>query len=96
MPTAMAFTADAGDPTVGEVRIGTGTVGSVQARVWDYAVGGRNVLGSWFGYRRANPAGRRSSPLDDIDATTWPADWTREFIDRPSLTPPWGPGAAVR
>lgn len=81
MPTAMAFTADPGDPTVGEVRIGIGTFGPVQARVWDYAVGGRNVLGSWFGYRRANPAGRRSSPLDDINATTWPADWTREFID---------------
>ncbi len=89
MPTAMAFTADAGDPTVGEVRIGTGTVGSVQARVWDYAVGGRNVLGSWFGYRRANPAGRRSSPLDDINATTWPAGpkdrRPHHRIDLPSL-----------
>lgn len=81
MPREIAFTAGTDDPTVGTVRVGTGSFGPVRASVWDYAVGGRNVVGSWFGYRRAEPAGRRSSPLDDINATTWSADWTRELID---------------
>lgn len=77
----MAYTKDADDPGIGEVKIGDGRFGPVARRVWEYDVGDRNVLGSWFGYRRANPAGRRSSPLDDLTTTIWPADWTREFID---------------
>ncbi len=81
MPTAMTYTANPQDPPVGEVRIGDGRFGPVLRRVWEYDVGGRNVLASWFGYRRADPAGRRSSPLDDMTTTVWPADWTREFID---------------
>ena len=44
-------------------------------------VGGRNVLGSWFGYRKASPAGRRSSPLDDMHVTAWPAEWSVELVD---------------
>ncbi len=81
MPTAMAYTADPYYPAVGEIRIGDGRFGPVARRVWEHHVGGRNVLGLWFGYRRADPAGRRSSPLDDMTTTVWPADWTREFID---------------
>ena len=81
MPTDMGYAPIGDDPGLGRVRIGTGTFGPVRVRVWDYQVGGRNVIGSWFGYRKAEPAGRRSSPLDDINVTTWPAEWTREFID---------------
>ena len=43
----------------------------VPAAVWRYDVGGRPVVKSWFDYRRREPAGRRSSPLDDVNATTW-------------------------
>lgn len=49
-----------------------------------YEVGGRNLLDSWFNYRRATPGGRRTkdtSPLADIHVTTWPSDWTIELID---------------
>lgn len=81
MPTDIAFVPDPDDPAVGAIRVGTGTFGPVRERVCAYQVGGRNVIGSWFGYRKADPAGRRSSPLDDVNVTTWPADWTREFID---------------
>src|SRR5690606_2622533 len=49
--------------------------------VWQYAVGGRNVVKSWFDYRKAKPAGRRGSPLDDIHVDSWEPDWTSEFID---------------
>jgi hypothetical protein len=40
-----------------------------------------HVVGKWFGYRKAAPAGRRSSPLDDLHMTTWPSEWTSELND---------------
>ncbi|MGW7341033.1 type ISP restriction/modification enzyme [Streptomyces sp. NPDC054808] len=58
-----------------------GEFGPVTREVWDYAVGGRNVIKSWFDYRKKEPAGRRSSPLDDVNATMWDPDWTGEFLD---------------
>ncbi|MGW3984298.1 type ISP restriction/modification enzyme [Streptomyces mirabilis] len=61
--------------------MGDGEFGPVTRQVWDYAVGGRNVIKSWFDYRKKEPGGRRSSPLDDINATAWDPDWTGEFLD---------------
>ncbi|MFF8953468.1 type ISP restriction/modification enzyme [Streptomyces sp. NPDC014940] len=61
--------------------MGDGEFGPVTREVWDYAVGGRNVIKSWFDYRKKEPGGRRSSPLDDINATAWDPDWTGEFLD---------------
>lgn len=52
----------------------------VSAAVWRYQVGGRRVVKSWFDYRRRNPAGRRSSPLDEVNATTWARTDTEEMI----------------
>lgn len=42
---------------------------------------GREVVKSWFNYRKSNSSGRRTSPLDDINATTWPTEWNGELID---------------
>ncbi|OSZ59856.1 hypothetical protein OQI_13885 [Streptomyces pharetrae CZA14] len=61
--------------------MGEGEFGPVTRKVWDYAVGGRNVIKSWFDYRKKEPGGRRSSPLDDVNATAWDPDWTGEFLD---------------
>ncbi|MFC9289140.1 type ISP restriction/modification enzyme [Streptomyces sp. NPDC057052] len=61
--------------------MGDGEFGPVPRQVWDYAVGGRNVIKSWFDYRKKEPGGRRSSPLDDVNATAWDPDWTGEFLD---------------
>ena len=61
--------------------MGDGEFGPVTRQVWDYAVGGRNVIKSWFDYRKREPGGRRSSPLDDTNATAWDPDWTGEFLD---------------
>ncbi|MGH3542091.1 MAG: type ISP restriction/modification enzyme, partial [Mycobacterium sp.] len=47
----------------------------------EYNVGGRNVLNSWFNYRKKNPGGKKTSPLDGIHINTWPSEWTTEFID---------------
>jgi len=59
--------------------LGTGEWRNVDPRVWDYTVGGKNVLRSWFGYRKRNPAGKKSSDLDKIVPVEWPSEWSREF-----------------
>jgi hypothetical protein len=48
--------------------------------VWAYEVSGMKVVKKWFGYRKKNPAGRRSSPLDEIHPERWPADFTTELL----------------
>lgn len=69
------------DPDVASIHIGSGSFGPVPRSVWDYTVGGREVIKSWFNYRKANPTGRKTSPLDDINATAWLPEWNGEFID---------------
>ena len=69
------------DPETAVLSIGSGSFGPVPAAVWDYTVGGRAVIKSWFNYRKANPTGRRTSALDDINASAWPAEWNGELID---------------
>lgn len=58
-----------------------GAWGPVPREVFDYTVGGMNVIGSWFKYRKKNPGGKKSSPLDDIHVDEWPIEWTREFTE---------------
>jgi hypothetical protein len=74
MPTVMRY-AD------GVLRIGDGEFAPVRPDVWDYAVGGRNVLKSWFNYRKAEPGGKKTSPLDYVHVDAWDPDWSTELID---------------
>ncbi|WP_225634649.1 type ISP restriction/modification enzyme [Streptomyces solaniscabiei] len=76
LPEMMIYTEDRQNIVMGD-----GEFGPVTQRMWDYAVGGRNVIKSWFDYRKKDPGGRRSSPLDDVNATAWDPDWTSEFLD---------------
>jgi hypothetical protein len=76
MPTAITY-----DPDTATVHIGSGTFGPVPQEVWDYTIDDKPVVDAWFNYRKANPTGRRTSPLDDINATTWPTEWNGELID---------------
>ena len=76
MPTASSY-----KPGTRVLQVGDGRWAPVRPEVWNYRVGGRAVVKSWLDYRRAEPAGRRSSPLDDINTTTWPVEWTRELTD---------------
>lgn len=69
------------DPDTRVIHLGTGTFGPVSQKVWDYTVGGREVVKSWFNYRKTKPTGRKTSPLDDINTTSWPTEWNGEFID---------------
>lgn len=76
MPTAMAY-----DPAALLLELSGGTFGPVPQAVWEYTVGGKNVLRSWFNYRKASPTGRKSSPLDDVNSDSWPVEWTAELLD---------------
>lgn len=83
LPEEISFTPDPSPATLttGTIWAGEGSWGPVQERVFDYSVGGRNVIRSWFNYRKRNPGGRKSSPLDEITVETWPSEWTGEFTD---------------
>ncbi|MEU6350945.1 type ISP restriction/modification enzyme [Streptomyces sp. NPDC047072] len=63
------------------LHIGKGAFGPVPEAVWLYDVGGMRVVNKWFGYRKASPTSKKTSPLDDIHVDTWPHEWTSELID---------------
>jgi hypothetical protein len=68
------------DPETRTLHVGKGTISPVLPGVWDYQVGGTNVVKKWFGYRKRNPTGRRSSPLDDINASRWEDETTIQLL----------------
>ena len=81
MPDTLGY-----DPEKWELSVGGGRIGNVTPRMREYDISGVNVLNKWFGYRRRNRehpgmANRRSSPLQQIQATAWRADYTSELID---------------
>ncbi|WP_222949595.1 type ISP restriction/modification enzyme [Micromonospora chalcea] len=76
MPETMAY-----DQATQRVRIGTGEWGPVPKAAFEYAVGGKNVLRSWFNYRKANPGGKKTSPLDEMKLDVWQAAWSVELIE---------------
>jgi len=69
------------DPLTRTISLGAGQWSNVDPRVWSYAVGGREVIESWVGYRRKKPKGKRTSPLNDLVTTNWPGQWSREFSE---------------
>ncbi|QEV35892.1 DNA methyltransferase [Streptomyces cinereoruber] len=69
------------DAETGTLRVGPGVFTGVPPEVWNYEVGGMNVVKKWFGYRKASPTSRKTSPLDDLHVTSWPKEWTEELID---------------
>jgi hypothetical protein len=65
----------------GTLHLGGGHLSPVPADVWNYDVGGMQIIKKWFGYRKANPNSRKTSPLDDLHVESWPADWSRNLIE---------------
>lgn len=63
------------------LHVGPGAFTGVPPDVWTYEVGGMRIVKKWFGYRKASPTSRRTSPLDDLHVTSWPSEWTGELID---------------
>ena len=76
MPDSVSY-----DESRGIVTLGDGQFGPVVPEVWSFTVGGKNVIKSWTNYRKAEPGGKKSSPLDYIHVAKWDPDWTTEFVD---------------
>jgi len=63
------------DAASGELRVGDGgRFGPVRPEIWEFSVSGLQVVRSWLRYRMRRPAGRKSSPLDEIRPTSWTFD----------------------
>jgi hypothetical protein len=69
------------DKETNTLHVGPGGFTGVPPAVWNYEVGGMHVIKKWFGYRKASPTSRKTSPLDDIHVTAWPSEWTEELIE---------------
>lgn len=75
------------DEDTHQLTVGGGRFDHVSPEVAHFEVSGMNVLRSWLGYRMKNPAGKSSSPLDQMQAATWQHDgellellWQLEFM----------------
>jgi len=69
------------DEATETLHVGEGTFAPVSRAVWEFEVSGLRPVRSWLGYRKREPAGRRSSPLDDIRPREWPAEFTEELLE---------------
>lgn len=75
------------DPDTHELSVGTGRFDNVTPEIMAFEVSGLKIVSSWLGYRMANPRGKSSSPLDQIQAEAWEHDtellellWQIEFM----------------
>ena len=69
------------DAAKATLHVGAGEFAPVPVEVWDYDVGGTQVVKKWFSYRKAEPGGKVSSPLDKIHAERWTKDWNDELVE---------------
>ncbi|WP_306360002.1 type ISP restriction/modification enzyme [Nocardia sp. CC227C] len=69
------------EPATETLHIGSGRIAPVPRTVWEYEVSGLKVVKHWFDYRKRNPGGKRTSPLDDINPKQWPARFTTELLE---------------
>ncbi|MGW4226941.1 type ISP restriction/modification enzyme [Streptomyces bauhiniae] len=61
--------------------VGTGCIRPVAPEVWDYRIGGVQVIRKWFSFRKRRPDVERQTPLNDILPPTWPSRWTVDLLD---------------
>ena len=86
------------DPSTKVLTVGDGEFAPVSPEVWQYSVSGLEVVRSWLNYRKREPAGRKSSPRDDIRPERWEfAEELLELLWVPEATIALEPkGAALR
>lgn len=68
-------------PETETLYVGEGAFAPVPESVWTFEVGGMPVLRKWFGYRKASPNSKKTSPLDECHVDVWPEEWTTELIE---------------
>jgi hypothetical protein len=64
-----------------ELRLGDAAIAPVSPEAFSYTISGLQVVRSWLEYRMRDGAGRRSSALDEVRPTTWPAAFTEELLE---------------
>lgn len=69
------------DPVTQTLNFGGGSWGPVPPQVMEYNTGGKKTVNAWFSYRKKTPVGKKTSPLDRINATYWDADWSTELAE---------------
>lgn len=75
------------DPASNRLHIGGGFIDHVTKEMWDYEVSGKQIIRTWFSYRKRNRSRpiigdrRPPSPLEQIQPTAWPAEYTSDLID---------------
>jgi Type ISP C-terminal specificity domain len=62
------------------LKVGYGEFAPIAPNIWNYSVSGMKVVSKWLGYRMKNPRGKKSSPLESITTSSWPAEWTTELL----------------
>ena len=67
------------NPVMGTVSFGQARCENMEKRVFDYTIGGNQVLGLWAKYRLKKPEEVSSSPLDEIVQREWPETWSEEY-----------------
>ncbi len=67
--------------TTKTLRVGAGAFAPVEPAVFAFEVSGLKVVQSWLNYRMRGGAGRKSSPLDDVEPDTWPSQFTTELLE---------------
>lgn len=61
--------------------VGSGAITPVSPEVWEYRIGGVQVIRKWFSFRKSAPDVEWQTPLNDVLPRTWPARWTVELLD---------------
>lgn len=69
------------DPVTQTLNFGGGSWGPVPPQVMEYNTAGKKTVNAWFSYRKKSPVGKKTSPLDDIVATYWHAEWSVELAE---------------
>ncbi|HUX02322.1 MAG: type ISP restriction/modification enzyme [Phycisphaerae bacterium] len=63
------------------LHVGDGEFAPVAPEVYEFEVSGLKVVQSWLGYRKKEPKGKKSSPLDKINPDKWPTEFTTELLE---------------
>ncbi len=69
------------DATTRILTVGTGSIRNVAPEVWEYRIGGVQVIRKWFSFRRFTPDVERQTPLNDILPPTWTSEWTLDLLE---------------
>lgn len=69
------------DPATSLLHVGDGVFGPISSSAWNVSVSGFAVVTSWLGYRMKVRRGKKTSPIDHIQQTSWTPTMTTELLE---------------